>query len=123
MKNVLIFIAGIILGITLVELSYYGKNDQLILSEENEKILSIYEMNVFQVIGEGGALVKSGKFPNEQIYLLLHNEADLYYDNQKIQVSKGMKVKQVGIYRYKNKEDFILTVPAIRIEQINSNQK
>ncbi|MBR1735032.1 MAG: hypothetical protein IJ730_06275 [Alphaproteobacteria bacterium] len=116
MKKLLIFIAGIIVGAAIFA---YEANDQLILSEKNEKTLLISEMKVFQVIGKDEALV----FSNDQIYLLLHNDTDLYYDNQKIQVSKGTKVKQIGIYRYENKEGFIKTVPAIRIESINNNKQ
>ena len=116
MKNLLIFIAGIIVGAVIFA---YEANDLLILSEKNEKTLLISEMKVFQVIDKDKALV----FSNDQIYLLLHNDTDLYYDNQKIQILKGTKIKQIGIYRYKNKEGFINTVPAVRIESVENNKK
>ena len=134
MRNVLIFIAGVVIGIVICFGGLvigaerdFGKNLGIALFEQGEKTLSIRKLKVFQVIDKEGALVrgeeesrKIGQMP--QTYLLLHDGQDLYYDNQEIQVSKGMEVKQIGVYRYKNREDMILTVPAIRIESIKTEK-
>lgn len=126
MKNVLIFIAGIAIGINVVscvEIEEVRKDRGIISSKKGEKVLPILGLKVFQVIDKEGALVRERGLlqkinPMPRVYLLLHDGQNLYYDNQEIQVSKGMEVKQIGVYRYKNREGRILTVPAIRIESI-----
>ena len=135
MKNVLVFVAGVTIGIVICfgcliigAERNFGKDLGITLFEQGEKTPSIRKLKVFQVIDRKGALVREGGIPNKigqipQMYFLLHGEQDLYYDNQEIQVSKGMEVRQIGVYRYKNREDMILTVPAIRIESVKTEKK
>lgn len=134
MKNVLIFIIGVVVGVTVSvrclddAMRVLEKDYGVVLSEQGKKTLSMRKLKVFHVIDKEGALVQEGGIPHKieeipQIYFLLHDEQDLYYDNQEISVAKGMKVKQVGVYRYKNRADMILTVPAIRIESMKTENK
>lgn len=94
----------------------YETDGPLILSEKVRKTLPVRELKVFQVIERSIALVKSGEFPNEQIYLLLHDKEDLYYDGQEIKIAKDEIIKQVGTYQYETRGGFVKTVPAIWIE-------
>ena len=104
------------------------KDCEVVLSEQSEKTLSIRKLKVFYVMDKEGALVQEGGLPYKveqipQVYFLLHDGQNLYYDNQEISVAKGMRVKQVGVYRYRNKAGTIRTVPAICIESIKTEKK
>ena len=128
MKNVLVFIVGVIVGIAGIGVMAEKLDLGITLFEQGEKALSMRKLKVFQVIDTEGALVLEGDLPYKvgqkpQAYFLLHDEQNLYYDNQEIQVSKGMEVKQIGVYRYEGKKGRILTVPAIRIESIKTEKK
>lgn len=74
------------------------------------------QIRIFQVLKPNVALVKSGGFPNEILMLLVGDDDDLYYDNQKIDVSKNKVVKQVGIYQYTTKNGDFKTIPAVSIK-------
>lgn len=79
-------------------------------------ILTTEQLRVFQVLKPNNALVKSGTFPDEMLMLLIGEEDDLYYDNQKINISEGKHVKQVGIYQYNTKSGELKTIPAVKIK-------
>lgn len=53
--------------------------------------------------------------PNEILVLLLGNETASYYDDQKINIPKGMCAKQVGTYQYEAKMG-MKTVPVVTIK-------
>lgn len=110
-----VFISGLIIGAINPITSHKTDND-LVLSEKVKKTFAVPELTVFQVIERSIALVKSGNFLNEQIYLLLHDKEDLYYDGEKIKITKDKIIKQVGTFRYETRAGFAKTVPAIRIE-------
>ena len=113
-------VVTIILGFIII--GALTDND-LVLSEKVEKTLSVTELTVFQVIERSIALVKSGNFLNEQIYLLLHDKEDLYYDGQEIKIAKDEIIRQVGTYQYETRDGFFTTIPAIRIESKNNAKK
>lgn len=74
------------------------------------------QLNVFQVLKPNIALVKTGMFPNEFLLLLIGEDDDLYYDNQKIVIPEGKYAKQVGIYQYTTKGGEFKTIPAVKIK-------
>ena len=80
------------------------------------EILATGELRIFQVLKPNIALVKSGTFPNEVLMLLLGEDDDLYYDNQKINMPKEKSAKQVGIYQYNTKSGELKTIPAVKIK-------
>ena len=55
---------------------------------------------------------------NEILVLLLGDENASYYDDQKINIPKGMCAKQVGTYQYQSRELGVKTVPAVTIKQV-----
>ena len=79
-------------------------------------VLAKEDVRIFQVLKPNIALVKSGTFPNEMLMLLIGDDDDLYYDNQKINVPKEKSVKQVGIYQYNTKSGELKTIPAVKIK-------
>lgn len=74
------------------------------------------QLRVFQVLKPNIALVKAGSFPNEFLMLLIGEDDDLFYDNQKINIPEGKFAKQVGIYQYDSKGGEVKTVPAVKIK-------
>jgi hypothetical protein len=74
------------------------------------------QLRVFQVLKPNIALVKAGSFPNEFLMLLIGEDDDLFYDNQKINIADGKFAKQVGIYQYDSKGGELKTVPAVKIK-------
>ena len=84
--------------------------------KKNGDIITNEQLRVFQVLKPNIALVKTGSFPNEMLMLLIGEDDDLYYDNQKINIVEGKVVKQVGIYQYNAKSGELKTVPAVKIK-------
>ena len=93
-------------GITL----FSKKKDGDIIAKEKEIL------KVFQVLKPNAALVKAGGFSNEILMLLLGDDDDLYYDEQKINIPEGKSAKQVGIYQYTTKSGQLKTIPAVKIK-------
>ena len=80
------------------------------------EIIAKDQLRIFQVLKPNIALVKSGIFPNEILMLLIGEDDDLYYDNQKIDIPKEKAAKQVGIYQYNTKNGELKTIPAVKIK-------
>jgi hypothetical protein len=93
-------------GITL----FPKKKEGEIIAKEKEIL------KVFQILKPNAALVKAGSFSNEILMLLLGDDDDLYYDDQKITIPEGKSAKQVGVYQYNTKNGELKTVPAVKIK-------
>lgn len=118
---------GVIAGIVLTFVFAYiynasmaKGNDGLTWFEEPGEVVDVKSYRVFQVIGDDAALVEGQTYENLEIYtgavyLLINEEGKYYYDEEIIRVPDGKVVRQVGIYKYPTKSDFIKTVPIIEI--------
>ena len=85
--------------------------------KEGETIAKEKEtLKVFQILKPNATLVKTGGFPNEKLMLLIGEDDDLYYDDQKISIPEGKSAKQVGIYQYTTKNGQLKTIPAVKIK-------
>lgn len=84
--------------------------------KKSGEVITTEQLRIFQVLKPNIALVKSGSFPNEILMLLIGEDDDLYYDNQKINLPEGKSAKQVGIYQYNSKGGELKTVPAVKIK-------
>ena len=62
------------------------------------------------------ALVESGKASDKMVMLLIGDDTELYYDNQKLNIPEGKSAKQAGIYQYEDKDGKLKTVPVIKIK-------
>ena len=80
------------------------------------EVITKDQLRIFQVLKPNTALVKAGVFPNEILMLLIGNDDDLYYDNQKINIPEGKAAKQVGVYQYNTKSGELKTIPAVKIK-------
>ena len=118
---------GVIAGIVLTFVFAYiynasmaKGNDGLTWFEEPGEVVDVKSYRVFQVIGDDAALVEGQTYENREIYtgavyLLINEEGKYYYDEEIIRVPDGKVVRQVGIYKYPTKSDFIKTVQIIEI--------
>ena len=128
MKNILIFIAGMITMFILIvlfgaitNLSSNSGYPGLTIFEEEGKCTNARQIKIMQTLEPNMALAHAKTQPNaiydenEILVLLLGDEKANYYDDQKINIPKGMCAKQVGTYQYEAKMG-IKTVPAVTIK-------
>lgn len=124
MKNVLIFIAGIITGVVLMCLLILANgnvsgNNGVTLFEEEGECISENSFRVFQVSESGDALAQEIggplNMPTGLVVLLLCEDGKSYYDDQIIRTSSAECAKQIGVFRYTTKEETEKTVPIVRI--------
>ena len=128
MKNLLIFIAGMATMFILIVLFGLATNlssnsgyPGLTIFEEEGKCTNAKQLKIMQTLEPNMALAHAKTQPNtiydenEILVLLLGDEKTNYYDEQKINIPKGMCAKQVGTYQYEAKMG-MKTVPAVTIK-------
>lgn len=120
MKNWLVYLLGIITGVilTLAFAFYVNLSDNsgvigLEMFEEPGDYMEYSQFEVFQVI-DGCALAHADESFGT-IVLMIPNENQQFYDDQKIVLKSDQCAQHVGTYRYSTKMDIEKTVPAVRI--------
>lgn len=129
LKNILIFIAGMVTMFILMVLFGLAVNSSsnsgypgLTIFEEEGKCTGARQIKIMQTLEPNMALAHAKTLPNaiydenEILVLLLGDENASYYDDQKINIPKGMCAKQVGTYQYESRELGMKTVPAVTIK-------
>lgn len=129
LKNILIFIAGMVTMFILMVLFGLAVNSSsnsgypgLTIFEEEGKCTGARQIKIMQTLEPNMALAHAKTQPNaiydenEILVLLLGDENASYYDDQKINIPKGMCAKQVGTYQYESRELGMKTVPAVTIK-------
>ena len=140
MKKGLVFFLGMIIGalLTIIVLfcldgsleeggsggsAPYGDSGISLFSEPGD-VLALKSFRIFQVLPNGTALAQSTDkanvlYPNleygDPIVFLLPEDGVTYYDDLIMKVPVGKKARQVGTYRYETKNEFVKTVPIVRI--------
>lgn len=95
---------------------------RLTIFEEEGECIGARQMQIMQTLEPNMALAHAKTQlnaiydPNEILVLLLGDEKSSYYDDQKINIPKGMCAKQVGTYKYQSIELGMKTVPAIAVK-------
>lgn len=126
MKNWVVFLLGLIIGVilTLVTLSITSKDDGLTFFDEPGESLSTGAFEIYQVLEEGAALAQEidNEFSSYNTHtklfvLLINDEGKLYYDDEIVKVPKGKCARQVGIYRYKTVSKELKTIPIVIITE------
>lgn len=128
MKNIVIFISGLIVGILITIAGAYVLTiedkpyDEGLLGltkfpEKGECITTKKkELEVLQVIEPNIALAEMGEFPDKLLVLLINYDEETYYDDQRIKIPANKCARQIGIYEYTAKMGMDKTVPAVIIE-------
>ena len=129
LKNILIFVAGMVTMFILMVLFGIAVNSSsnsgypgLTIFEEEGKCTGARQVKIMQTLEPNMALAHAKTQPNaiydenEILVLLLGDENASYYDDQKINIPKGMCAKQVGTYQYESRELGMKTVPAVTIK-------
>lgn len=94
-------------------------DDGVKMFDEPGEIINEKSLKVFQVIAENAALVRGKEKGYDiytgPIYLLINHDGKYYYDDEKVNISQGKVLRQVGIYQYETRNEFLKTVPIIMI--------
>lgn len=126
MKKWLIFGGGILTGIVLTFLvallitSSKSNNNGITWFDEPGEMVNQNSFKVFQVLEGQFALVHGKSDYSDRlylgtVYLITNDDNKYYYDDEIVTVPSNMVVRQVGMYRYKTKNDFEKNVPIIEI--------
>ena len=128
MKKWVVYLLGILTGVVLTQvgitlfayISNANSDDGITFFENPGKIAEDKAFKVFQVLDDDAALVKAQSDEEfdlyfGKVYLLVNDEDEFYYDEQKITAPAGKVFRQVGIYRYPTKRNDIKTVPVIML--------
>lgn len=128
LKNILIFVAGMVTMFILMVLFGIAVNSSsnsgypgLTIFEEEGKCTGAKQIKIMQTLEPDMALAYAKTQPNaiydpnEILVLLLGDEKTNYYDDQKIDIPRRMSAKQVGTYQYEAKAG-MKTVPAVTIK-------
>lgn len=124
MKNVLIFIAGMVTGAVLLFGIFFfvagasSSASGITLFEEEGEIISENSFEVFQVVDDGNALaweVDKFDISTGLVVLFLSEDGKSYYDDQMIRIPAGKCVRQIGTYRYPTQDEIVKTVPIVAI--------
>ncbi len=124
MKNVLIFIAGIVTGVILtiaisIGLASSNNDNGKILFEQEGECVSTNSFKIIQVLDSGDALAvelePQYSLPTGITVLFLQEKGSAYYDGQIIDIPKGKCAKQIGVFKYMSKAEMEKTVPIIDI--------
>ena len=98
------------------------KDTGISLFDEPGDEMSLRSFKVFQVLSNGTALAESSEMSKvqydfqygEPVVFFLPEDSASYYDDQIIKCPAGKITRQVGIYRYETKNDFVKTVPIVK---------
>ena len=114
-----------------------GVSDRgLTLFEEPKDCITKNSLKVFQVLNSNNALVMeqqktfsdmpvemqdmfsniTGALTNAPVMLLIGEKNEHFYDEQIIKIPVKQCARQIGVYKYQNKEDTFKTVPAVSIK-------
>lgn len=135
MKKWVIYVLGVVTGIVLTIIISFcivslrnpensegdesetivKDDDGFTLFKEAGDIIKVKSFKVIQVIGEDAALaIGESKYGyHGAVYLLTNDDDKYYYDEEIVNVPKGKVARQIGIYRYPNKDNMIKTVPIV----------
>lgn len=123
MNKWIIYVLGIITGIIItlvfafcINLSNNSKNSGLELFDTPGEYMDYTQLRVFQVGQSGSALAYAGTEDSyDEIALIIPNEEQRFYDDQKIVLKNDQCFQRVGTFKYRNNMGIESTVPAVRI--------
>ena len=126
LKNILIFIAGMAAMFIIMLNMAPTSNDclpglTLFKDSAQEKIIEAKQIKIFQVIEPNKALADVTNNPDkiydpdEILVLIIGDEKTTYYDDEKINITDGQYLKQIGMFQYEANSGMQKTVPAVTI--------
>ena len=125
-KFILTYVAGIVTGCVLlfvIGCIINAKNsstqkDDIVMFDSPRNTVPGKTFKVFQVLSDGSAL-SSGDDSSDNnfglVVLFLGDESTSYYDDQKIEITKGKVARQIGNYSYTTNMGVEKTVPIVEI--------
>lgn len=130
MKNIWVFLSGMVVGMMVLFgiSNFFGNSSRPIESKnginmfpEKGDCISDKQFQVFQVLDNGVALANefSDKIGDSEFYsgitVLFVCKTKYYYDKEVIKVPDGKCVRQIGVYTYEAKNGNNKTVPIVEV--------
>ena len=130
MKKWVVFLLGMIAGgvltfvmMLVLAIGANTSSNGMTLFDEPGDCLSTKTFEVIQVVDNNHALahevewnaVLESYMSTGLLVLLTNDNGEYYYDNQVIEVPKGMCMRQVGIYKYQTRMEIDKTVPIVKL--------
>ena len=123
MRNVLIFLAGAVLGAVITFLVYslssYNAADNIRLFSTPGRNIKATSFEVVHVLDFGAAVVKvkngNDSTTNRTNAVLMNKQGDFYHDDQIIDVPKGKCVKQIGVFTHDAHSGIVQSIPLLDI--------
>lgn len=124
-RKFLLFFGGLLTGVILLfAISYIRTCNNhgpcIDIFEKPVQVISISDFRVIQVFDDGSALATadysvSGDPSNIGVAVLFPvPEEGAYYDEQKIHIEEDKVLKQIGVFRYVNRQNVEKTVPVVK---------
>ena len=120
MKFLLGFLTG---AVTILLVSFLigiisDADDRLTLFPQSAGCVTRKNLKVFHSLPGGNALVEEVNPSYDSPLMLLVGENERgFYDDEVVKVPVKQCAKQIGTYRYKTRDGFYKTVPAVTVEQ------
>lgn len=123
-KFILTYVAGIVTGcivffvISCIIVANNSSKDDVVMFDKPRNTVPGKTFKVFQVFSDGSALSSGDDSSGNNLgldVLFLGDESTSYYDDQKIEISKGKVAKQIGNYSYTTNMGVEKTVPIVEI--------
>jgi hypothetical protein len=122
MKKWIVYLLGIITGVLLtfiyafcINLSSNSDIVGLELFEKPGDYMEYSQFRVFQVVESGCALAQADDDFFDALVLIVPNENQQFYDDQKIILKSDQCAQNIGTYKYSTQMGIGKTVPAVRI--------
>ena len=118
MKNVLIFIAGMITGAVLlyiVATAASSAETGIEFFDQPGECVTSYPLKVVQVLDAGAIAIIDEGYQYGSAVFITNNKGQHFYDRQIINIPEGTCARHIGIYKYYNTDEMLKTIPIVEI--------
>lgn len=129
MKKIWIYLLGVLSGVVLTflvsliinrsknsDISYFDEPGEAITVECYGREKPVISFKIFQTLDKNAGLALGEDFCSRDLLVLVISDNDQsLFDNQTIVATKGKCFRQIGIYKYKSKDEMYRTIPVVML--------
>lgn len=129
MKKIWVYLLGILSGVVLTflvalivnkvrnsDISFFDEAGEVVTVECYGRTKVVNSFKIFQTLGENAGLAFGEDLCARDLLVLVYSEdGQSLFDNQTIVAPKGMCFRQIGIYKYKSKDEMHRTIPVVML--------